>query len=377
MKRLCSLLLSAVMLAALTLPAFAAEEPYFPAVNTYTDGQFTDVPASSKWSANVRTVYEIGLMTGITDTRFDPDGTLTVAQALVMACRLHDGFCPSGPELPSSGGTSGVWYQPYVDYAEAHEMIDFEGFDEFNEPVNRNMFATMMYVATPFSAMEAVNSVEDGAIPDVPMSDYSAEAIYCLYRAGVLTGNDGKGTFTPLSTISRGAAAAIISRIADPSLRKSITLTKQPFQPVPMKSLNNLKSLQKKATDAQFAEAYNVALEIVTPLAELPIEEQLEGIAYILREMFDSGMEYSMDAPHYDDPYGYFVLGVASCAGCTRATGLCLNILGIPYEHVNEGQYSHQWCRINVNGVYWICDAYGLYCGPEPSPYHHPMESLF
>ena len=66
------------------------------------------------------------------------------------------------------------------------------------------------------------------------------------------------------------------------------------------------------------------------------------------------------------------ILGTASCAGCARATGLCLNILGMPYEHVNENQYSHQWCRVNIDGTYWICDAYGLYCGPEPAPYMHP-----
>lgn len=144
------------------------------------------------------------------------------------------------------------------------------------------------------------------------------------------------------------------------------------FTPVPMKDLANLKSLQKKASDEQLAQAYDVALEIVRPLAGLSREEQLKGIAAALRDMFDSGMDYSMDAPHYDDPYGYFVLGMASCAGCARATGLCLNILGIPYEHVNEGAYSHQWCRVNVNGTYWICDAYGLYAGPEPAPYQHP-----
>ena len=91
--------------------------------------------------------------------------------------------------------------------------------------------------------------------------------------------------------------------------------------------------------------------------------------------MFDSGMTYSTDTPHYNDPYGYFVLGVASCAGCARATGLCLNILGIHYEHVNENQWGHQWCRVNIDGTYWICDAYGLYCGPEPGPYAHPYFS--
>ena len=104
----------------------------------------------------------------------------------------------------------------------------------------------------------------------------------------------------------------------------------------------------------------------------LPLEEQIYGITVSIRNLFDNGMGYSMSTPHYNDPYGYFILGTASCAGCTRATGLCLNILGIPYEHVNENQYSHQWCRINVNGTYWISDAYGLYCGPEPAPYAHP-----
>lgn len=48
-----------------------------------------------------------------------------------------------------------------------------------------------------------------------------------------------------------------------------------------------------------------------------------------------------------------------------------LNILGIPYEHVNENQYSHQWCRVQIDDSYWIRDAFGLYCGEEPAPYEH------
>lgn len=146
----------------------------------------------------------------------------------------------------------------------------------------------------------------------------------------------------------------------------------QGFQPVPMGSLANLSSLRKKTTDAELKQAYDAALEIVAPYVNLSREEQLQGIAAALRARFDQGMSYSTDIPHYNDPYGYFVLGVASCAGCTRATGLCLNILGISYEHVNENQWGHQWCRVNINGTYWICDAFGLYCGPEPAPYQHP-----
>lgn len=142
----------------------------------------------------------------------------------------------------------------------------------------------------------------------------------------------------------------------------------------PPKKLANYKSLKKNLTDAQFQTAYDVALAIVTPLKDRPRSEQLAGIASVIRYMVDSGLVvYSTTAPHYNDPYGYFVSGVSSCAGCARATGLCLNILGIPYEHVNENKWSHQWCRVPMeDGTYWICDAYGLYCGPELAPYQHP-----
>ena len=138
-------------------------------------------------------------------------------------------------------------------------------------------------------------------------------------------------------------------------------------------NLANKSSLKKKCTDEEFQAAYDAAVQIVTPLVGLSREEQLAGIAGALRGMVDNGqVVYSTEDAHYNDPYGYLVLGVASCAGCTRTTGLCLNMLGISYEHVNENQWSHQWCRVNIDGVYWICDAYGLYVGPEPEPYVHP-----
>lgn len=125
-------------------------------------------------------------------------------------------------------------------------------------------------------------------------------------------------------------------------------------------------------TDAEFEAAYQETLKIVTPVAFASREEQLNHIAVSLRELFDTQMNYSMSTDHYNDPYGYLVLHSASCAGCTRTTGLCLNILGIPYEHVNENQYTHQWTRVDVNGTYWICDAYGMYCGSEPAERQHP-----
>ena len=154
-------------------------------------------------------------------------------------------------------------------------------------------------------------------------------------------------------------------------LQLKLTVKKSNFKPVALKKLSRYSYFKKYMSDSQFQKAYNKALKIVLPLGDLNRKQQLMGVASALREMV-SNMTYSMSDAHYNDPYGYLVKKTASCAGCTRATGLCLDILGIKYEHVNENQYTHQWARVKVGKTYWICDAYGLYCGEEPGVRQHP-----
>lgn len=340
MKKIVSLLLSISLAFALSIPAFASEKT-LQKVNQYTPGQFTDVPNTLWCASNVQSVYEYGLMNGVSDSYFSVNGELTVIQSIVMACRIHANYYGNAIDTTDAS----VWYQPYVEYAKAHNLV-WDMSNEYNSPACRETFVTIFSYAMPEEALKAINDVEDGAIPDVAVSAAYAQSVYRFYRAGILTGNDTKGTFGPQTTITRGAAAAIISRMADPSLRKSFTLHQQPFEPVPISQLANYKSLKKSMTDAEFQAAYDAARKIIEPLAKKDRTEQLKGIASALRDMVDSGkVAYTTSEPHYNDPYGFFVSGVASCAGCTRATGLCLNMLGISYEHVNENQYTHQWCR--------------------------------
>ena len=382
--------------------------------NTYTPGQFTDVPASSWYAEYVKLAYEYGMMDGVSCTSFNPDGNLTVASAIAIACRLHSLYYKDNAVF--SSGTP--WYQSFVDYAQKNEIIDTAQKYPYDDPITRADFALLISNALPDSALQEINEIWGCDIPDVstgsPYMDavnalasagvlkvdnafqiyslsviygdslgidnaYSTsdtfKAIYRLYRAGVLTGNDKYGTFTPDAYITRSAVAAIVGRVAEPALRKNIALTPKPANLVPMNQLQNLSSIRQGASNTELAQAYAVAKEIVEPLANLSREAQLCGISLVLRIITDNEVTYSMSVRHYDDPYGFFNLHTASCAGCTRATGLCLNMLGIPYEHVNENAYSHQWTRVNVNGTYWICDAYGLYCGPEKVPYQHPTMS--
>ena len=113
MKRVLSLLLATLTAASLCLPGLAAGLGGFQKVRDYTPGQFTDVPADSWCAANVQTVYEYGIMLGKSDTLFGEKGSLTLAQTIVLACRIHSTYYQDGAEFPESE----PWYQSYVDYA--------------------------------------------------------------------------------------------------------------------------------------------------------------------------------------------------------------------------------------------------------------------
>ena len=90
--------------------------------------------------------------------------------------------------------------------------------------MKKELSRSVQRALTGFAATEIYNTVSDNAIPDVKMDDANADAIYTFYRAGILTGSDGSGTFNPNSAIKRSEVAAILSRMFDSNVRQSITL---------------------------------------------------------------------------------------------------------------------------------------------------------
>ena len=208
-----------------TLPGPVPEQPSKPAPGSqpgfanfqktkeYTDGMFTDVAASAWYAENVRTAYELGLMVGSAGG-FHPSGNLTVTEALVLACRLHSIYYADGESFVQ--GTP--WYLVYMDYADRHG-ISLPNDRNLNAPATRLEFAEILSAALPQEALQEINSVPDGSIPDVA----DDPAVYRLYRAGILTGSDESGAFEPDKSIQRSAVAAIVTRMAVPELRRQIS----------------------------------------------------------------------------------------------------------------------------------------------------------
>lgn len=213
-KRILALLLVLALLLSV-IPAALADESSFTRSRSYTDGQFTDVQSADWFSGDVKNAYELGLMQGTGEKTFSPNGTVTLAETVAVAARIH--AIASSADVRFTQGTP--WYQVYVDYALANGILP-AALADYTRAATRLEFAQILAKALPESALAGINAIADGAIPDVADN----APVYLLYRAGVLTGSDAAGTFHPDSSIRRSEMAAIVARMADPTLRKTLTL---------------------------------------------------------------------------------------------------------------------------------------------------------
>ncbi len=184
---------------------------------------FVDVPATAWYYDEVKLAWEKDLIDGMTGTLFAPDKSLTVAQAIKLAAALHQ-LDYAGRVTLKNGAVN--WYDTYVAYAVDKGVIDakYESYTyaQMNAEISRAEFVAIFHGA--MDSYKAINTVADNAIPDVKMDHEYAAEIYEFYRAGILGGNDSKGTFLPEDTINRAEMTAILIRMFDASVRKTFTL---------------------------------------------------------------------------------------------------------------------------------------------------------
>lgn len=232
--RLFPLLLTLILLLSAT-PTATAEPlliapnpfaPLLPSVRTY-ENQLTD--ATDAWCADaIKTVYETGLMEGKTADRFDYTSPLTYAQITVITARLHELLNGGDGQFPAPAAGE-AWFVPALNYLRSIDrkadtadllldnMTLWVGDPTLpNRPCPRKDFALMLLSILP--ELPVLN--ETAAAPDVA----AAHPIQTLYRAGIVGGSDDYGTFYGESSLTRGAAAAILSRIADPAQRLRLDL---------------------------------------------------------------------------------------------------------------------------------------------------------
>lgn len=207
-KRITSMLLAAIIAISVMVP--------------FAGATFSDVRSNAWYAKDVEDVQQYGIITGVGGNYFDPETPLTVAQAIVMADRVHAKQNNiSTDEYQNFTGSN--WINSSIRYAFDNGILtDAENSWMVDDICTRMMMAKLFYRVFPKDTEKTLNQVT--ALPDVDRNS-NTEYVFYLYEQGVLTGNDSKGTFCPDAGITRAETAAIINRVLNPAKRKTVSLT--------------------------------------------------------------------------------------------------------------------------------------------------------
>ena len=191
-----------------------------PVVGVYDD-QFADVDAAQWFYPYVAASYEYGLIGG-RSYGFAPDEDITVAELLTLSARLRAAYAGDDIPAPAEGE---VWYAPYVAYLAERELLPADLAD-FDMPATRAELAGIFALSLPEDCFDGQNALlvtdaytSGDYITDVDEYTPNQPQILWLYRQGLLGGMDMSGSYWPDKPTTRAEVAAVVTRMADPSLR--------------------------------------------------------------------------------------------------------------------------------------------------------------
>ena len=172
----------------------------------FTDGAalpFTDVSAGAWYFDAVGYVYVGGLMDGVSDTLFDPDGTMTRAMVWAILARVD------GETVTGNG-----WIETAREWAVAEGVSDGENATDY---VTREQLATMLwryavYKGYDVSIGEDTNILSYADFAD--LSEYAIPAMQWACGAGVITGVTD-ATLVPQGEATRAQVAAMLMRFVE------------------------------------------------------------------------------------------------------------------------------------------------------------------
>ena len=169
----------------------------------FTDGAalpFTDVSAGAWYFDAVSYVYVGGLMDGVSDTLFDPDGTMTRAMVWAILARVD------GETVTGDG-----WIETAREWAVAEGVSDGENATDY---VTREQLAAMLWryasgKGYDVSIGEDTNILSYADFAD--LSEYAIPAMQWTCGAGVITGVTD-ATLVPQGEATRAQVAAMLMR---------------------------------------------------------------------------------------------------------------------------------------------------------------------
>ncbi len=179
---------------------------------------FTDFDPDAWYHEAVDYVVANGLMNGVDNNKFDPNGTTTRAMIVTILYRL-EGNPAITKESPFDDVAEGQWYTDAVIWANENGIVEGYGGGKFGptNDITREQFAAILYRYAQFKGYD-VSVGEDTNVLSFndafDISDWAMPAIQWACGAGLMQG-DNQGNLLPGDSTTRAQAAALIMRFIE------------------------------------------------------------------------------------------------------------------------------------------------------------------
>lgn len=183
------------------------ETPPATDTTTQTGGTFTDVADGVWYADTVEKAYSSGIVKGVTDSTFNPNGTTTRGQTVTMLYRAMGSPGGSNVFSDTSGevGSAAGW-------ASANGVTNGVSTTAFapNSSITREQLVTMLYRMAGSPAVSSTDDIymyTDGSL----VQSYARNAVAWALSNGLLNGY-GDGSLKPAGVATRAEVCTLIMR---------------------------------------------------------------------------------------------------------------------------------------------------------------------
>lgn len=187
-----------------------------PDVNSSTEAgtnAFTDLSAAEWARDSILKLCEKNIISGYGDKTFRPNNNVTRAEFLKMTIMLFDIKSDNNAKNKFEDVKNTDWYYEYVNAALSKGIVTGVSETEFNPDglISRQDMAVILYRAA-ISAGKAYESGDLSFSDKDSISDYAAESVSAFSKAGIINGYNNM--FNPVQTATRAEAAQILYNIS-------------------------------------------------------------------------------------------------------------------------------------------------------------------
>ncbi len=177
---------------------------------------FKDVQSGDWFAAAVADVVQKGLMNGVGNGLFDPNGETTRAMGVTLLYRLF-----GEPQVDSAHGfndvVAGSWYCKPVNWAAREKLVlGFpDGSFKPNDMLTREQLVTILYRYAQYKQYDvSARSDLSGFSDAASVSPYAVEAMQWAVERGII-GGVGNKMLSPQGKATRAQLAAIVKRFEE------------------------------------------------------------------------------------------------------------------------------------------------------------------